>query len=219
MYYEFTKKLDSLTSQQASRLATFRQDFFKFATSTETNVDFATAAVRDLIDNLPNNGAIHVSDITGYEIKWFPNPEKCQAFYKSLGRIQVFTHSLRDSIELSPIYWLSLSDRLLNSITKSLNNTLLDSLWSSRITTLSESLYECAWSSLVDLPWIAQYSFLSDLPGINLPPEILGGLGALETTLRHSFAVWVAPKNVILCKKPIRVEIQDNQVAGLEFED
>lgn len=219
MYYEFTKKLDSLTSQQASRLATFRQDFFRFATSTETNVDFATKAIHDLIDNLPNNGAIHVSDLTGYEVKWFPNPEKCRAFYKSLGRIQIFTHSLRDSIELSPIYWLSLSDRLLNSITKSLNNTLLDSLWSGRITPLAESIYECAWSSLIDLPWIAQYKFLSELPGIGLPQEVFVGLESLETTLRHSFAVWVAPKNVILCKKPTRVEIQDNQVAGLEFED
>ena len=219
MYYEFTKKVDSLTPQQSSRLASIRQEFFEYATSNETFHQGARDAVQELIKVLPNNGAIHVEDITGYEIKWFPNPEKCREYYKSLGRIRVFTHALRDSIELSPICWQSLSERLINSITRSLNNPLLEALWSDRITPLAESLYECAWNSLVDLPWVAQYTFLSEFPEVKISKEVLTRLKALKETLQYSFAVWVAPKNVILCDKPIRVDLNSNQITGLEFKD
>ena len=113
----------------------------------------------------------------------------------------------------------SFPDRLLNSINGSLAVPLSESLWSERITPLAESLYECAWSSLVDLPWVAQYLFFSEFPEIRLPEKVLDRLYALKKTLECSFAVWVAPKNVILCNKPIKVDIQDNQIAGLEFED
>ena len=109
MFYEFTKKVDSLTAQQSNRLSALRQEFFHHATSNDTRRVEATEAVQKLIEVLPNNGAIHVEDITGYEIKWFPNPDRCRKYYKSLGRIRVFTHALRDSIELSPVYWQFIS--------------------------------------------------------------------------------------------------------------
>ena len=219
MFYELTKKVDSLTAKQASRLSGTRQEFFHYATSSDTRLIEAAKAALSLVELLPNNGGIRIEDITNCRVNWFPNPDRCREYYKSLGRIRVFTHSLRDSIELSPIYWRSLSDRLLNSITSSLNNNLLEALWSGRNTPLSESLYECAWNSLVDLPWVAQYLFLSEFPEVKLPGEVLVRLHALKAVLIGSFAVWVAPKNIILCNKPIRVELQDNQVAGLEFED
>lgn len=219
MYYRFTKKVDSLTANQSSRLSALRQEFFTHATSSSTGRDEASKAALKLLEVLPNNGAIHADDITGCEVKWFPNPEECHRYYKSLVRIRVFTHALRDSIEMSPIYWRFISERLLRSITNSLANTLLESLWSDRITQLEEPLYSCAWNSLVDLPWIAQYLFLSEFPEAQIPDKVVAGIESLYKVLQHSFAVWVAPKNVILCNKPIRIEIQDNQVSGLEFED
>jgi hypothetical protein len=220
MYYQFTKKVDSLTPSQSSRLAEIRQEFFERATSTKTDRVRATDDMNMLISVLPYAAGYGTdADFTKPSFTWFTSPHKCQEFYQSIRRLRVHTHSVRDSIEMSPIYGQVITSRVLQSTNSSLWNQLIDPLWLDRSSKIVEVLADCAWNSLVDLPWVAQYTFLSEFPEVKLPTEALTRLLALKQLLSNCFAVWVAPRNIILCDNPIRVEIQDGQVAGLEFSD
>ena len=218
MYYEFTRKVDSLTPSQSSRLVEIRQEFFKYATTTLTRRGDTSAFMGDLLSvyDLPymDSGRDHAPEFT-----WFSNPKKCRDFYKSLQQPKVHTHSVRDSIELSPIYGHVITSSVLQSVTNALWNPLIGSLWLNRTSPIVEVLADCAWNSFVDLPWVAQYTFLSEFPEVKLPGQSLTRLEAMKNLLTSCFAVWVAPRNIILCDNPIRVEIQDGQVAGLEFID
>ena len=201
------EKITKLTAEQDQKINEYRDRFFRMATSTKPG-DKERA----------KEAALRLAEIEGFE--------NCEVKFIKIPNRSIPMHGSQDNF---------IDNSLSNSIIDSLRVYSGDLLSSSLVTTLSDSIryylresleyhynlwtyiQYSTWSLWVDTGWVAYYSFIIEELGIKHSDEPRKLFSLYRELSDNCSAIWIIPGTIIICEKPISVEIEDGKLISIEW--
>jgi hypothetical protein len=198
--------ITKLTDEQEIAISEYRDRYFRQAIDCHP-------ANRVMAEN----AAMIIAEITDVKwdtIEWVNDPALCDC-----------DNRLLEYSDLDRLYWEifhSVGGDTMEMLDELLGNPLDDSLFGSAIfEKLSEQTIEAIrkswWDSFLSSGWTAHYTYAVEVLGVKCEENGLDFLNACSEISRSCFALWIDKGKIVLCERPLSVEVVDGKMIGIKW--